>query len=48
MSPFRKVGYDKYCDVVNFFHIHVGWELMKNEIPVEIVYDPKDKPKKEE
>ena len=48
MSPFRKVGYDKYCDVVNFFHIHVGWELMKNEIPVEIVYDPKDKPKNEE
>lgn len=48
MSPFKKIGYDKYSNVVNFFHLHVGWEVMKGEIPVEIVYDPKDKPKKEE
>ena len=40
MSPFRKVGYDKYCDVVNFFHIHVGWEVIKGEVPVDIVYEP--------
>ena len=48
MSPFRKIWYDKYSNVVNFFHIHIGWELIKGEVPVEIVYDPKDKPKEEE
>lgn len=46
MSPFRKIWYDKYCNVVNFFHIHIGWELMKGEVPVEIVYEPKDEPQK--
>lgn len=40
MSPFKKIGYDKYSDVVNFFHLHVGWEVMKGEVPVEIVYEP--------
>lgn len=40
MSPFKKIGYDKYSDVVNFFHLHVGWEVMKVEVPVEIVYEP--------
>lgn len=33
--------------VANFFHIHIGWELMKGEVPVEIVYEPKDEPRKE-
>ena len=41
MSPFRKIWYDKYSDVFNIFHIHVGWELMKGEVPLEIVYEPK-------
>lgn len=40
MSPFKKIGYDKYSDVVNFFHLHVGLEVMKGEVPVEIVYEP--------
>lgn len=40
MSPFKKIGYDKYSNVVNFFHLHVGWEMMKGEVPVEIVYEP--------
>lgn len=43
-SPFRKIGYDKYCDVINFFCLHVGWELMKRDVPMEIAYDPKDEP----
>ena len=47
MSPFRKIWYDKYSDVFNIFHIHIGWELMKGEVPVEIVYEPKDEPRKE-
>ena len=40
MSPFKKIGYDMYSNVVNFFHLHVGWEVMKVEVPVEIVYEP--------
>lgn len=45
MSPFRRIWYDKYSNVINIFHLHVGWELMKGEVPVEIVYEPKDEPK---
>lgn len=41
MSPFRKVGYDKYSKVVNFFHLHVGWDLMKRDVALEKVYEPK-------
>lgn len=44
MSPFRKVGYDKYSKVVNFFHLHVGWDLMKRDVALEKVYEPKDNP----
>lgn len=44
MSPFRRIWYDKYSNVINIFHLHVGWELMKGEVPVEIVYEPKDEP----
>lgn len=40
LPPFRKVWYDKYSNVVNFFHLHVGWELIKGEVPMEIVYKP--------
>lgn len=40
MSPFKKIGYDKYSNVVNIFRFHIGWELMKGEVPVEIVYEP--------
>lgn len=40
MAPFRKIGYDKYSNVVNFFHFHVGWEILKGDVPIEIVYDP--------
>lgn len=48
MSPFRKIWYDKYCNVVNFFHLHVGWEPIKGEVPLEIVYEPEAKPVKVE
>ena len=40
MSPFKKIGYDKYSNVVNFFHLHVGWEVMRRDVPVEVVYEP--------
>ena len=40
MSPFKKVGYDKYCNVINFFHLHIGWEPIKGQVLVEIVYEP--------
>lgn len=43
-SPFRKVGYDKYNNAVNFFHLHVGWDLMKRDAVLEKVYEPKDNP----
>lgn len=46
-SPYRKIEYDKYSDVFNIFHIHIGWELMKREVPLEIVYEPEDEPMKE-
>lgn len=45
MSPFRRIWYDKYSNVINIFHLHVGWELMKRTVPIEIVYEPKDEPK---
>ena len=45
ISPSKKIRYEKYSNVVNFFHLHVGWEVMKREVPVEIVYDPKNEPK---
>lgn len=40
VPSFKKIGYEKYSNVVNFFHLHVGWEVMKREVPVEIVYEP--------
>lgn len=43
--PFRKVQYDKYSNVFNFFNLYIGWELMKRTVPLEIVYEPKDEPK---
>lgn len=48
MASDRKVGFDKYANVVNFFHLHVGWELMKREVPLEIVYDPEEELKEKE
>lgn len=44
MHPFRKVQYDKYSNVFNFFNLHIGWDLMKRTVPLEIVYEPKDEP----
>ena len=46
MSPFRKIQYNKYSSVVNFFHLHVGWEVMRKEVPYKIVYEPEEKPSK--
>jgi hypothetical protein len=45
MHPFRKVQYDKYSNVFNFFNLHIGWDLMKRTVPLEIVYEPKDEAK---
>ena len=44
----RKIGYDKYSNVFNLFNLHVGWDLMKRTVPLEIVYEPKDEPMKGE
>lgn len=44
LHPSRKVKYDKYSRVVNFFHLHIGWDLMKRDVPLEKVYEPKDNP----
>lgn len=44
MHPFRKVKYDKYSRVVNFFHFHIGWDLMKRDALLEKVYEPIDMP----
>lgn len=40
----RKIGYDKYSNVFHLFNLHVGWELMKRTVPIEIVYEPQDEP----
>lgn len=48
MPRSRKIGYDKYSNAVNFFHLHVGWDLMKRTVPLEIVYEPGDDPQKGE
>lgn len=48
MHPFCKVKYDKYSNVFNIFNLHVGWDLMKRTVPLEIVYEPKDEPMKGE
>lgn len=44
MAPYRKIGYDKYSNVFNIFHIHIGWELMKRDEPLKIVFEPEDQP----
>ena len=38
MSPYRKVRYDRHSNVVNFFNLHIGWELMMIDVPYEIVW----------
>lgn len=45
MSPYRKIWYDKYSNVFNIFHLHIGCELLRRAVPLEIVYEPKDEPK---
>lgn len=40
----RKIGYDKYSNVFNLFNLHVGCDLMKRTVPLEIVYEPIDMP----
>ena len=48
MSPYRKIWYDKYSKVFNIFHLHIGCELLRRCVPLEIVYEPKDEPAKRE
>lgn len=48
MAPYRKVGYDKFSNVFNIFHIHIGLELLKRDEPLKIVFEPEDQPKRGE
>lgn len=41
-SPYRKIWYAKYSNVFNIFHLHVGCELLRRCVPLEIVYEPKE------
>lgn len=44
MKPYKPIGYNKYPGVVNIFHLHIGFELLQREAPLEIVYDPEELP----